>query len=311
VPPPTTPTTYRANSTNRSGSDRLPYAERPQAPVSRYPTEISPLLPGPHAGGADPVGRFLIWLSGARQQILAECPTEQPKYIGLGISILIPAAMAAVSLAFALITALRAELLVALLFAAAWAMVMVSLDRMFVVSLPRTGTWQAQLFRATPRFLLALLLGLVISTPFVLQIFRPEIVHQVTILHDQAASVYYQQLKTSPLTQQIDQDTAMVSNLETEAAGGGVGSAQNVLESLLKQRSQAEALQTSDLNKWQCELYGAVPGGQVCNASGDGPLAQADAQRYHTDVAQVRGRAELTSDARRVVIKWAWWLAWR
>ena len=191
--------------------------------------------------------------------------------------------MAAVSLAFALIMVLRAELWEALLFAVAWAMVIVSLDRMFVVSLPRTGTWQAQLFRATPRFLLALLLGLVISTPFVLQIFRPEIAHQITILHDQAAGVYFQQLKTSSLTQQINRDTTTVSNLETEAAGGGSGP----MTSLLNQRSQAEAQQSSDLNKWQCQLYGTAAGGQVCNTSGNGPLAQADAQRYYADVAQV------------------------
>ncbi len=150
-------------------------------------------------------GRFLIWLSGARHQILAECPTEQPKYTGLGLSILIPGLMGAVSLAFPLVTVFRAASWVALLFAVAWAAVIVSLDRTFVVSLPRKGTWQAQLLRAVPRFLLALILGLVISTPFVLQIFRPEIGHEITLLHDQAANSYYQQLRTSALTRQINQ----------------------------------------------------------------------------------------------------------
>ena len=39
--------TYRANGTNRSGSDQLPYAERLQAQIMAYPLEISPLLPEP------------------------------------------------------------------------------------------------------------------------------------------------------------------------------------------------------------------------------------------------------------------------
>jgi len=236
---------------------------------------------------AAPGGRFLIWLSGARRQILAECPTERPKYTGLGVSILIPAGMAAVSLTFALVTVLRAELWVALLFAAAWAMVIVSLDRMFVVSLPRTGTWQTQLLRATPRFLLALLLGLVISTPFVLQIFRPEIAHEITLLHTQAANAYYRQLQTSPLTKQISQDEAQISQLQAELAGAVPLSQDLTLASLRNQLSQAETTTTSDYHEWQCQLSGTASSGQVCKSPGNGPLAAAALQRYQTDRAAV------------------------
>lgn len=81
------------------------------------------------------MGRFLIWLSGARRQILAECPTERPKYIG------ITAAMAAVSLSFALITILKIRLWTALPLAIAWGLAIMSLDRLFVVSLYRQGHW--------------------------------------------------------------------------------------------------------------------------------------------------------------------------
>jgi len=50
------------------------------------------------------------------------------------------------------------------------------------------------------RFLLSLLLGTVISTPFVLVIFRPEINHQITQIQNQAAARYFQQLPGSSLS---------------------------------------------------------------------------------------------------------------
>ena len=236
------------------------------------------------------MGRFLIWLSGARRQILAECPTERPKYVGIGAAILITAAMAAVSLAFALVTALKVKLWLALPFAIAWGVAIMSLDRLFVVSMPRKGKPSAQILRAIPRLLLALLMGLVISAPFTLQIFRPEIEHEISVIHQQAAAAYYRQLKTSSIQQRINQDENNVTNLEARAAGGGSGvppSQDPTLENLQSQLTQAEAAESRDYDQWQCQLYGRAPSGQVCRPPGNGVLARADEQRYHQDVAQV------------------------
>ena len=109
--------------------------------------------------------------------------------------------MAAISLAFALVTALKVPLWAALPFALAWGVAIVSLDRLFVVSLQRRGPWWAHLLRAVPRLLLALLLGVVISTPFVLQIFRPEIEHEITQLQDETTAAYYRSLPGQPAQQ--------------------------------------------------------------------------------------------------------------
>jgi hypothetical protein len=65
-----------------------------------------------------------------------------------------------------------------------------------------------------PRITLALLLGVVISTPLVLQIFRPEIDHQVAVIQSQRSDAYFGQLASDPLSKEINQDRVRVSSLE-------------------------------------------------------------------------------------------------
>lgn len=230
------------------------------------------------------MGRFLIWLSGARRQILDECPTERPKYVGIGASILITATLAAVSLAFALVTALKVEFWLAMPFAIGWGLAILSLDRLFVVSLSREGGRRAQILRATPRVLLALLLGFVISTPFVLQIFRPEIEHEITQLQDQAAVNYFNSLKTSPLSKEIASQGQQVAKLQAEAAGTGAGTstAQSpALARLEQQRSDLLNAQNTALNRYDCQLYGP------CKPPGNGPIAKNYDAQYQSDGTQI------------------------
>jgi hypothetical protein len=251
------------------------------------------------------MGRFLIWLSGARKKILDECPTDRAKYVGIGTVILITAAMAGVSLTFALVTALKTPLWAALPFALAWAVAILCLDRMFVVSLPREGKWWVHLLRAVPRLLLALLLGFVISAPFVLQIFRPEIEHEITLLHTQAQNAYLKGAKNGKLQQEINQDSATVSQLTTAAGGGGevkLPPQAAQIKTLRAQRNRAQGLQNRYYNAWQCQLYGTAPNGKVChNPAGAGPLARADHQNFLREQSQVQQlNREISTDQRIV-----------
>jgi len=109
------------------------------------------------------VANPLIWLSGAQPEILAEFKHDQPKYVGIGSAVLITSTMAAVSMTFALHIALDASVLVAIPFALAWGLAIMSLDRWLVVSMTRK-----QLLLAIPRALLGLLFGIIISTPLTL-----------------------------------------------------------------------------------------------------------------------------------------------
>ena len=137
------------------------------------------------------MGSLLIWLSGAQQDILARCRADRPKYVGLGAAVLITAALAAVSMTFALHNALKVSLAAAIPFAVAWGLAIMSLDRWLVVSLVRQQNKLNYLLLALPRVALGILFGLIISTPFTLQIFQPEINQQITEIQKQRADNFY------------------------------------------------------------------------------------------------------------------------
>jgi Domain of unknown function (DUF4407) len=226
------------------------------------------------------MGRVLIWLSGASPRILVRCPTERPKYLGIGAALAITAIIASVSMTFALNADLVTSLPVAIVFAAAWGFAIMSLDRWLIVSLQRQPEPWRYLILIIPRILLALLFGFVISTPFILQIFRPEIDQQITNIHVRNTNAYFSLLSTDALTQNVDRDQAAVSNL-TAIIGTGASSAVNpfanpTLEGLVKQLNQDETREQSAFKQWQCQLYG-VPVGSC--KKGNGPLAAAS----HTD----------------------------
>jgi Domain of unknown function (DUF4407) len=249
------------------------------------------------------LGRVLIWLSGASRQVLDECPTDRGRYVGIGTAILVTAVMAGVSLAFALVTALRVPFRFALPFAIAWGIAILCLDRLFVVSLPRSGTRRAHLLRATPRVLLALLLGFVISTPFVLQIFRPEIEHEITVLQAQAEQSYLKSQAAGQLQGNINADVATVNKLSTEAGGGGQPptppqDAQiNILNTELNQadgqESRAQAQENADSTTWSCQAYGHATNSNCSGFTnvGQGPLADAAENAYHAARAEFQRAA--------------------
>ena len=219
------------------------------------------------------LGRFLVWLSGAQPGILADCPTERPQYLGIGTAVLLTSAMAAISLTFAL-TALNVVLWMALPFGFAWGLFIMSLDRWLVVSLQRQDQKRRYLALAVPRLLVAAVLGLVISTPFSLQIFRPEIEHEIPIIQAQAAATYYQSLSTDPLTKQIAADQARVNALTTEinTSGQGINLDRNPeLNSLIQRRDEAQKRATVAYAEWQCQLYGVSSAGDGrCTAAAEG-----------------------------------------
>src|ERR1051325_8958903 len=105
-------------------------------------------------------------------EVLQHFPAERPKYTGIGAAILSTGVLACASMFFALHNALRFGVLAATAAALVWSLVIISIDRALISSLQRSAVWWGYLLRALPRFLLALLLGAIISTPFTLQIFQ-------------------------------------------------------------------------------------------------------------------------------------------
>jgi Domain of unknown function (DUF4407) len=237
------------------------------------------------------VGNPLIWLSGAQRDILARCRSDRPKYIGVGSAILITSAMAAVSMTFALYSALRVPLAASVVFAIAWGLAIMSLDRWLVVSLVRQPRKLNYLLLALPRVALGVLFGLIISTPFTLQIFKPEIDQQLAVIQKQNADQFYAGVSGDPLTKKISQDQTLVNNYEgiiRQNGQTGANLAQNpAVMALTEQRDQAASKASTAQNAYHCELYGTEMNGSGHCVQGNGPAAQQDQQEYNREESLV------------------------
>jgi len=224
------------------------------------------------------VGGIFIWLSGASRKILAECPTERPKYFGLGASIFVTGAMAGVSLAFALVNALNIALTGAIIFAVCWGLAIMMVDRLFVSSMHRQRNPLIYVMQATPRFLMSIVIGFVISTPFVLQIFKPEITAEVQQMQTAARAAYYRALPHNPVYLAVQADQKQYDTLKNEAAAGGtpvVVSDDQQIKDWTAELNHANTEVQNWTNQLDCQLYGGTINGVKC-PPGYGPVGHDD-----------------------------------
>lgn len=126
-----------------------------------------------------------IWLSGASPDILNKCPSDVPKYVGLGGVVLTTAIIAGVSCAVALRMAINAHLLLCVLVGLIWSAMILNLDRWIVSSIQRQDTLAANLWITLPRLGLAVVLGAVISEPLVLWLFEEQIADELSVMQQE------------------------------------------------------------------------------------------------------------------------------
>jgi hypothetical protein len=236
------------------------------------------------------MGNVLVRLAGARPEVLARCETERTKFQSIGWAILITSGMAAVSMWFALTSAMGYNWLLSVPVALLWGLVIMGIDRWLVTSIRPGGTRRWAI--AVPRVVLAILLGTLISTPFVLRIFQSEINNQVALIKEQRYGSFLDQQKNSLVSRQVAQYSAEVGNLQQVINSGGQTplnpSADKVVQSLTSQFNTDVKLENQYYRQWQCQLYG----GPGCPA-GNGQLAQASQQSYEQAKHQA---AVLTSE---------------
>ena len=139
---------------------------------------------------------------------------------------------------------------------------------------------------AIPRILLALLLSLIISTPFVLYIFRYEIDSQLIVIQQERATQFQNLTAHSALSQEINRLQETVSQYQHIIDSGGSAAlnpaVDPTIQALQVQLNEARTKANSAYEKWQCQLYG----GPGCVA-GIGPVAQADGAQYQLAQQQV------------------------
>ncbi len=121
---------------------------------------------------------FFWFCSGAHVGTLKNYPTEHNKFVGIGATIFFTALFAALSGGYAMyfvFSGSPAAVLFAVFFGIIWGLAIFNMDRYIVSSISKSGTTNQQIMQATPRILLAIMIGLVISRPLELKIFDKEI----------------------------------------------------------------------------------------------------------------------------------------
>ena len=124
------------------------------------------------------VTRFFWFCSGAHVGTLKKYPIEHNKYVGIGATIFFTALFASLSGGYAMYFVFAGNPLApvfAILFGLIWGTAIFNLDRYIVSSIDKQGTTNQQILQASPRILLAIMIGIVISRPLELKIFDKEI----------------------------------------------------------------------------------------------------------------------------------------
>ena len=234
------------------------------------------------------MGRFLIWLSGAQADVIARAPTDRGRYAGIGFAILFTSSMAAVSATFALTTALKVPMPLAALFGLLWGTAIMGLDRWLVLTIQRHESKIHVFLPALPRVALAVLFGVVISTPLVLQIFRPEIESKIVEMRQQQAESFTRQQETGSVGAQIgrlDQERTQLAKVISSGGDGQVDPATDpTISGLSQQLESAQQARDKAFDDWSCQVYGKPGGCEV----GNGPLAAKKKGEYDSAVAKVK-----------------------
>ncbi|AGZ41544.1 hypothetical protein AFR_16310 [Actinoplanes friuliensis DSM 7358] len=201
---------------------------------------------------------MLLWLSGADLDTLAKVPREARKYVGLGGLVLTTAVLAMVSATFALYVGLRAPVVVALLVGLGWGLAIMNMDRWLISAAQRQRRWYLNLMLTTPRLLLALIIGTVVSTPMVLWIFNQEIESELNIVQRERDAAYQVSLTQDPrfqiipgLEKSVAENQRVVDGTApatSAAAGTEVGRLQEQFDKLDKEFQAAQKAATCELD---------------------------------------------------------------
>ena len=152
------------------------------------------------------LNEFLWICAGANREVLRQCPTDYAKYTGIGGTILFTAVLACISGGYAIYKVFADEIFnestkvfetdenamyIAIAFGIIWGMMIFNLDRFMVNTMYSDGTHRItkeELRGGTPRLILAFFIGIVISTPLELRLFKDKIQAQIVIDQGEAQS---------------------------------------------------------------------------------------------------------------------------
>ncbi|MFY0254442.1 DUF4407 domain-containing protein [Chitinophaga sp. 30R24] len=144
------------------------------------------------ATAPDGMTRFLWWLAAADVEVLKECSTEKERYRIVGISVMVTWMFATLAWGYFFSTIVNDDMAVAGL-ALFFGFAILSIDRTLIAAMSRTNGG-VKIMPLIFRLLLALTIGLFISQPIVLMLFKKDINAQLELSKQTKLDAYREQL---------------------------------------------------------------------------------------------------------------------
>jgi Domain of unknown function (DUF4407) len=246
--------------------------------------------------------KLLIFLSGARPDVLAQCPSENPRFRLLGGTVLLGGAVLSAGTVFALTELTGLSVDVAVVIAGVIGLSVLSLDRALVTA---TMTLSGRIVPALIRVLIGALFGLFIASALIIAIVRPQIDAQIILIKQHNASAFAEEQSTDSLGRQIATLQKEYDTLQhIRDTQGSAPLNPNADPTLILLTDQLREVQTAEQKAYEqlnCQLYGVPVDGQTCQA-GNGISAHNDEITYERDEQQANQlQGEITNRTQQLL----------
>jgi hypothetical protein len=243
---------------------------------------------------------LLARLGGADTEFLADeeiasKASETARFTAMACILLTTAAVACLSMFFALHTAVMVSVGWSVIFALAWGVAIINIDRFLIITMSGARGKPVRLAVAMLfRLLLAAIISIVVATPIVLRVFASDIQRELKIVQQQQSAAYRQNIPNTADGTLLTADNRQIASLTATA-----GNEQATVTSDTGIYKNALATAAAAKKKYICERGGVTPaecGMQISGKVGDGPRAQGDYVIYLNDLAlATEDKNELTA----------------
>ncbi|WP_372667990.1 DUF4407 domain-containing protein [Amycolatopsis kentuckyensis] len=281
-----------------SASDgRSANRRRPRSAIRRY----GALARARWAATTRRFGDALVWIGGADRVILQAAPTNRASFVQMGLVVLGTAGLGIVSMSFALHNGMQLSVPLAVSGGLLWGFLIAVIDRFLIMNVKLRNGFRKAVAVVGVRMTIAALLGIVISTPLVLQIFQDEIAKQVVRDNLSQAARDGKLAEETPSAKELKEVRTKIAIDENTLRGllpavtfPEVEIQQDYLDKARQSYESARGLAESKYRSWQCELYGSSCEGST-HVAGNGNLAKAREGEYRA--AQRRADSASTAVA--------------
>lgn len=269
---------------------------------------------------------LLAMLAGADLEVLAQAKSERGKLVSLGLVMIGTASVAALSMVFALRNAvfvvvdpktwLPAKdqpvgmLLVSIIIGMLWGCMILVLDRALIITMQDVAGRRALLY-AAPRVLLAIVIGVVVSTPITLQVFHSEITAQVKLQNQEELNDNQREVENGETAQKLKEVQEEIDRLERVLRGelGTVTTpelavAQDAYDLAVQKEASERDLKDKAYVAMICEVEGAGATHPDCqgvssNVPGRGDLYYAREAEYFNALGRWNTAKTVLADAEK------------